>query len=139
LLDGAPPNVIQKSVVGRHQQTWKLREHLLVTTDNSGSDSGIDLDLDTVNPLNPGDPLDSYFPSGTQFKEYRDGLTVQEEGCNQPLRYHRFFCIEKQNHDSDIEPYVQDIIITGEVGTRSFIALIKLTQRSSGTFGMGPI
>jgi hypothetical protein len=117
LLEGAPPNVIQSSVIGRHQQTWKLREHLLVTTD-SDSDSGIELDLDsstTVNSLNPGDPLDAYFPAGTEIREYWDGLTVQEPGCDRPLRYQRFSANEAQKRDIDD---VQDIIITGEVGTK---------------------
>ena len=125
MLDGAPPDIIQRSVVGRHQQTWKLREHHLVTTDGSGSDSGIDLELDTVKPVNPGDPLNSYFPSGTQFKEHRDGLTVhwQEAGCNRALRYQRISSIEAQKLDGDAVSYVQDIVMTGEVGTRSSIAL----------------
>jgi hypothetical protein len=125
LLDGAAPHVIQRTAVGRHQQTWKLREHLLVTIDNSSdSDSGIELDLDnnnnnTVNSLNPGDPLDAYFPAGTQIKEYRDGLTVQEPGCDRAFRYQRISTIEAQKRDIDDVAYVQDIIITGEVGTRT--------------------
>ena len=116
LLEGAPPHVIQRTVEGQHQQMWKLREHHLVTTDSSDSDSGIELDLDTVNSLNPGDPLDAYFPAGTQIKEYRDGLTVQEPGCDRALRYQRISTIEAQKRDADAVDYVQDIIITGEVG-----------------------
>ena len=122
MLEGAPPNVIQRSCVGRHQQTWKLREHLLFTTDSSSdSDSGIELDLDssntTVNSLNPGDPLDAYFPAGTEIKEYRDGLIVQEPGCDRPLRYQRFSADDaRSKRDIDDVNYVQDIIITGEVG-----------------------
>lgn len=83
--------------------------------DSSDSDSGIELDLDnkTVDSLNPGDPLDAYFPVGTQIEEYRDGLTVQEPGCDRALRYER---IEAQKRDVDDEAFVQDIIITGEVG-----------------------
>ena len=123
MLGGAPPNVIQRSCVGRHQQTWKLREHLLFTTDSSSdSDSGIELDIDsssanTVNSLNPGDPLDAYFPSGTDIKEYRDGLIVKEPGCDRPLRYQRFSANEvRSKRDIDDVACVQDIIITGEVG-----------------------
>ena len=125
MLDGAPPNVIQKTVVRRHQQTWKLREHLLVTIDSSSdSDSGIELDLDnttSVRSLNPGDPLDAYFPFGTQIKEYRDGLTVQEPGCDRALRYQRMSTIEAQKRDVDDVAYVKDIIITGEVGTQNIL------------------
>lgn len=125
MLEGAPPHVIQRTVVGRQQQTWKLREHLLVTIDNSSdSDSGIELDLDNNNnSLNPGNPLDAYFPAGTQIKEYRDGLTVQEPGCDRVFRYQRISTIEAQKRDIDDVAYVQDIIITGEVGTQ--------TQKSS--------
>ena len=120
MLQGAPPNVIQKAVVGGHQQTWKLREHHLVTMDNSDSDSGIGLDLDsnnnTVDTLSPGDPLDAYFPAGTQISEYRDGLTVQEPGCDRALRYQRVSStVEAQKRGVEDEAFVQDIIITGEV------------------------
>lgn len=141
MLGGGPPNVIQKSIVGRHQQTWKLREHHLVAADTSGSDSGIDMDLDTVKPLKPGDPLSSYFPSGTQLKEYRDGLIIQEAGCNQVLRYQRASSIEAQKHDSDTMSYVQDIIITGEVGTERCLTSITHNAHTfvSGTFGLGPV
>ena len=132
MLEGAPPNVIQRSVVGRHQQTWKLREHHLVTTtttsdSSSDSDSGIELDLDnkttTVNhSLNAGDPLDAYFPAGTQIKEYRDGLSVQEPGCDRALRYQRFSANEAQKRDFEgVTSCVQDIIITGEVSTNKVL------------------
>jgi hypothetical protein len=61
--------------------------------------------------------LDAYFPAGTQIKEYRDGLTVQEPGCDRTLRYQRFSSNEGQKkRDIDDLAYVQDIIITGEVG-----------------------
>jgi len=113
LLLGAPPNVIQRTVVGRHQQAWKLREYHLVTIDVSGSDSGIELDLDTVKSLNPGDSLDAFFPAGTEIKEYRNVLTVQEPGCD-TLRYQRTSTVEAQKRDTDAVAYVKDIIITGE-------------------------
>jgi len=119
MLNGAPPHVIQRTAEGLHQQTWKLREHLLVTIDSSDSDSGIELeDLGNntvvVNSLNPGDPLDAYFPTGTQIKEYRDGVTVQEPRGGRALRYQRISTIEAQKRNTDAVVYVQDIIITGE-------------------------
>ena len=106
----------------------------MTSIDSSDSDSGIELDLDkttttttTVNSLNPGDPLDAYFPAGTQIMEYRDGLTVQEPGCDRALRYQRVSqaTIEAQKHDIDDVAYVQDIIITGEVGTKQKSACIN--------------
>lgn len=116
MLGGAPPTIIQKSLVGRHQQTWKLREHHLVAADPSGSDSGIDMDVDHVPPLRAGDPLRSYFPTGTQIREHRDGLTVQESGTGQVYRYQRTSILEGRKQEKDAaEPLVKDVIITGEV------------------------
>ena len=117
MLEGASPSVIQESYVRRHQQTWKLREHHLVITDDSDADSGIDLDLDTVSPANSGDPLNSYFLPGTELTEYWDGLIVREPDCDRAHRYQRIFSIEAQKHESDL--HVQDIIIIGEVDTKS--------------------
>lgn len=121
MLNGAPPNAIQKTPVGRHQQTWKLREYHLVAADGSGSDSGIDVDVDFVDPLMPGGPLGSYIPTGTRLKEHRDGLIVQEAGCNRVLRYKRASSTEPQEYDSDAVLHVQDIIITGEAGRNLFL------------------
>lgn len=102
--------------MGRHQQTWKLREHHLVAADPSGSDSGIDMDVDHVPPLRAGDPLRSYFPTGTQIREHRDGLTVQESGTGQVYRYQRTSILEGRKQEKDAaEPLVKDVIITGEV------------------------
>ncbi len=114
LLAGAAPPVIQKSVVGRHQQTWKLREHHLVVNDPADSDSGIDVtESDRVIPFRGGDPLRSYFPTGTQIIERRDGLRVQNPANDQEFTYqrHSFSDLDEQNADQ----IVQDIIITGEV------------------------
>lgn len=118
MLAGASPTVIQKGVVGRHQQTWKLREHHLLAFEHSDSDSGIDMDVDSVTPLRAGDPLRSYFPIGTQIREHREGLTVQGSGSSQIRRYVRASALETQSNSDDPPPRVQDIIITGEVGLR---------------------
>lgn len=118
MLAGASPTVIQKGVVGRHQQTWKLREHHLLPFDHSDSDSGIDMDADSVTPLHAGDPLRSYFPIGTQIREHREGLTVQGSGSPHIRRYLRASALETQANPEDRPPCVQDIIITGEVSLR---------------------
>lgn len=117
LLSGAPPVILQKSLVVRHRQTWKLREHHLLAAGSSSSSSNTDLGIDltatssinTDSPLSAGDPLRSYFPAGTHIKEDKRGLEVQEPG-KEPLRYRR------SSHDGyDKKTCVQDIIITGEV------------------------
>uniref|UniRef100_A0A8H8CFX1 Uncharacterized protein n=1 Tax=Psilocybe cubensis TaxID=181762 RepID=A0A8H8CFX1_PSICU len=114
MLAGASPTVIQKGVVGRHQQTWKLREHHLLAFEHSDSDSGIDMDVDSVTPLRAGDPLRSYFPIGTQIREHREGLTVQGSGSSQVRRYVRASASDSRSNLDEPGPRVQDIIITGE-------------------------
>lgn len=134
LLAGASPPVIQKSVVGRHQQTWKLREHHLVVNDPADSDSGIDVtESDRVIPLRGGDPLRSYFPTGTQIIERRDGLRVQNPADDQEFTYqrHSFSEMHKQNA-RQTDATVQDIIITGEVSCfTNSMAEAELTDQIS--------
>ncbi|KAF5353489.1 hypothetical protein D9756_007959 [Leucocoprinus leucothites] len=115
LLGGAPPHVLQKSVIARHQQTWKLREYHLVTPDISSSDSGIDLDMDlNIVPLPAGDPLRSYFPNGTHIKEDREGITVLAPHRSGSIRYQR--APRNIPHPSKREEAkkVADVIIMGE-------------------------
>ncbi|PPR05093.1 hypothetical protein CVT24_010080 [Panaeolus cyanescens] len=111
LLGGAAPGILHRSVLGRHPQTWKLREHHLLAVDPCGSDSGIDIDDDDVTPLTAGDPLRSYFPIGTQIRENREGLIVQEAESNKVIRYRRISSLDKAKMDSS---RVLDVIITGE-------------------------
>ncbi|KAJ7756335.1 hypothetical protein B0H16DRAFT_1721931 [Mycena metata] len=116
LLRGAPPPVLQKSVIVRHRQTWKLREHHFVV--NSDSTSPEDEVAADTNPLSAGDPLRAYFPFGTQIIETRDGLEVRDPNRLAELRYYRPASISKEQKDklADKGPQgqVQDIIITGE-------------------------
>ncbi|PPQ95781.1 hypothetical protein CVT26_015921 [Gymnopilus dilepis] len=115
MLAGASPTIIQKGVVGRHQQTWKLREHHLLSTDHSDSDSGIGMDTDDVTALRGGDPLRSYFPTGTQLREHKDGLTVQDSDSTEVRRYHRTSALPSlENATDEQKPRVKDIILTGE-------------------------
>ncbi|KAL0574035.1 hypothetical protein V5O48_007919 [Marasmius crinis-equi] len=107
LLQGAPPQLLQRNLVGRHRQTWKLREHHLISSDPSQSDSGVELDEnDDVEPLSAGDPLRSYFPTGTFIREHAWGVEVREP-YKEPLRYRRAAA-------GTCKSSVVDIIITGE-------------------------
>ncbi|KAK0440161.1 hypothetical protein EV421DRAFT_812487 [Armillaria borealis] len=108
LLSGAPPPVLQKSLVVKHRQTWKLREHHLLATEPV-TDSSVPTSIDDFDPLSPGDPLRSYFPTGTHIKEDRDGLEVREPGGKEPLYYKRACFLQP-----DEQRHVCDIIITGE-------------------------
>ncbi|KAJ7699321.1 hypothetical protein B0H17DRAFT_306909 [Mycena rosella] len=129
LLQGAPPPILQKSVIVRHRQTWKLREHHFVVGTGAtssvpvhsrqGPDLGIDGDVGHDNPLSAGDPLRAYFPTGTHLIETRDGLEVRDPNRPTELRYRRAPGLTRgkgDEHGDDVPPpaQVQDIIITGE-------------------------
>jgi len=117
MLAGASPTIIQKGVVGRHQQTWKLREYHLLASEHPDSDSGIEMDVETVNPFPAGDPSRSYFPIGTQIREHMDGLSVRDPRTNEIQTYqHGFLSINVSNKECH---RVKDIIITGEVSQYS--------------------
>lgn len=98
-------------MVVRHRQTWKLYEHHLLAFDASRSDSGIGVECDSVEPLPSGDPLRSYFPTGTQISETRDGIDIHLPDRNDVLHYRRASSIGQEEKGVP----VQDIIVTGEV------------------------
>ncbi|KAJ3569108.1 hypothetical protein NP233_g5270 [Leucocoprinus birnbaumii] len=115
LLGGAPPHVLQKSVVARHHQTWKLREHHLEVSDISSSDSGVDLGMDSnVVPLPAGDPLRSFFPNGTHIKEDRDGITIHTPHRSGSIRYQRVPHLTPHSSKRKEIKKVADVIIMGE-------------------------
>ncbi|KAJ6578800.1 hypothetical protein DFH09DRAFT_347906 [Mycena vulgaris] len=134
LLQGAPPPILQKSVIVRHRQTWKLREHHFVA-DNGAINAvplptgsvqqpgpvGLGSNLgDSANPLSGGDPLRAYFPTGTHIIETREGLEVRDPSRPAELRYNRAIpgphvpARESEGRDGQPQVQVQDIIITGE-------------------------
>jgi hypothetical protein len=114
ILQGASPPVLQGSAIARHRQTWKLHEHYLMGTDPL--DSGLEVDLDLPEALSVGDPLRSYFPPGTQIREHRDGVEVEEPGRQDILLYQRAGVNGSQYLEVDQgKAYIQDIVITGEV------------------------
>ncbi|KAL0952617.1 hypothetical protein HGRIS_006868 [Hohenbuehelia grisea] len=116
LLSGAPPPVLEKSMVVRHRQTWKLREYHLLSADPSHSDSGIEMDSDNVDPIPAGDPLRSYFPTGTHISEHPGWIEVRESRDKPPLLYHRAASARVGANDADCkgQSCVLDVIITGE-------------------------
>ncbi|KAJ7146189.1 hypothetical protein C8R44DRAFT_690496 [Mycena epipterygia] len=139
LLQGAPPPILQKSVIVRHRQTWRLREHHFMGNGPplpgnnsgqtaSGGSTAAEVD-DDAHPLSAGDPLRAYFPTGTHIIETRDGLEVRDPTRAADLRYRRAtlgFDVPAKNENSanddtniNIGPsqpphQVHDIIITGE-------------------------
>ena len=117
LLAGAPPSVVQRSIVGRHKQTWKLREYHLLSEDLHESNPGINIDRD-LEPLPGGDPLNSYFPEDLQIRETWEGLTIQHLHSNKKLVYHKSRLSPRSPQNSGYgnpSRKVHDIIIAGEV------------------------
>ncbi|THV03500.1 hypothetical protein K435DRAFT_962385 [Dendrothele bispora CBS 962.96] len=122
LLSGGGPSVLTKSVVIKHRQTWKLREHHLLSCDVSTNGDREPECGTAPHPLSPGDPLRSYFPAGTQFEETDDGLKVHEPG-KIPLEYRAAAKLNwdrksggriVKNKDQWLKARVLDVIITGE-------------------------
>ncbi|KIL64648.1 hypothetical protein M378DRAFT_78064 [Amanita muscaria Koide BX008] len=109
LLAGASPNILNKSMVVRHRQTWKLREHHLVDEGNITSVDGLGAGQSA--PLSPGNCLRSYFPSECQIKEDRDGVYVQEPERHCNLHYRR---ASYTSNSGPAAPSVKDVIIIGE-------------------------
>lgn len=123
LLDGASPDILQGCKVVCHRQTWRLREHHLLSNGASTSDSGAEMDREAeLCPLSAGDPLHSYFPVGSLVKEDRDGIRVQEPGKRGVLHYRRASFVRSEAHPAK----VKDIIITGEVCATHLLHLNKL-------------
>ncbi|KIK55507.1 hypothetical protein GYMLUDRAFT_205384 [Collybiopsis luxurians FD-317 M1] len=127
LLSGAPPHFLQSILVAQHKQTWKLREHHLLSHPSlisSDSDSCLsqsaDSEDDYPEPVSPGNALHAYFPVGTHIEETLEGVKVTEAGPGKkPLFYER--CGPSQEKPKPEEGgkgtarrRVLDIIITGE-------------------------
>ncbi|KAF5325951.1 hypothetical protein D9611_001011 [Ephemerocybe angulata] len=95
MLGGGSPQQLQNSMIGRHQQTWKLAEWHLVESDEP----------ERSEPLPWGDPLRSYFPAGVKLTISDNSLVVQGPGSDEPLLYHKA---------GSTKGKVVDVIITGE-------------------------
>jgi hypothetical protein len=115
LLSGAPPPTLNKSLVARHQQTWRLHEyHLLLPSDVDESDTAAAVPEDPqYKPLSPGDPLRAYLPSGLSYEHKHGGIRVYEPGREVDTFYHR--CPEPEQVTSAYTKRVREILIAGEV------------------------
>lgn len=102
LLSGAPPPTLHRSLVARHQQTWKLREYHLLgpeepnepnsNADNTNNNNTMHNVPDRYRPLSMGDPLRAYLPTGVDISVVGGGqerLEVREPGRREMLVYHR--------------------------------------------------
>ncbi|EIW56489.1 uncharacterized protein TRAVEDRAFT_170434 [Trametes versicolor FP-101664 SS1] len=104
LLSGAPPTVLQRSLVAHHPHLWKLREHHLYAVDGPGTSE--------VRPLAPGNPLRGYLPNSCQYSESSDGVTITESGREEPVFYTSLASLQKM--DEPPPGRLADVFITGE-------------------------
>lgn len=106
LLSGAPPSVLQRSLVAQHRQTVKLYEwHLLEEEDPVGPRS--------VRPLMAGNPCRAYVPDDLTVHEAGDTLELTEPGATEPIAYQSWASIKRDG----TEGKVRDIILTGQVSS----------------------
>ncbi|KAI9058779.1 hypothetical protein FKP32DRAFT_1597105 [Trametes sanguinea] len=104
LLSGAPPTVLQRSLVAHHPHLWKLREHHLYVTD--------DPEASDVRPLAPGNSLRGYIPNSCDFAETSEGVVVKDGGRSEPVLYRSWSSIQKD--DAPPPGKLVDVFITGE-------------------------
>ncbi|KAL1664616.1 hypothetical protein GGF50DRAFT_54462 [Schizophyllum commune] len=108
LLAGAPPNTLQRSIVVRHRQTWKLREYHLQLPPDGPASFGARVPL--------GSPLRSHVPRDVRMEEDEDGLTVTDAN-ERVYRYARPKAGDEgstRTEDGASRGPICDIIIVGE-------------------------
>jgi hypothetical protein len=99
MLSGADPSTLQRSLVVRHQQTWRLREYYLYSSSSS-------------DPLSDGDPLRAWLPVEATFESSPNGeLSVWDPITGLYVTYN--------SKDSNVRGEgeggeVKDVLITGE-------------------------
>ncbi|KAI0049022.1 hypothetical protein FA95DRAFT_1489902 [Auriscalpium vulgare] len=113
LLSGAPPPTLHKSLVARHQQTWRLREyHLLLPEAVEGTDASEAASADKYKSLTPGDPLRAFLPPGLTIEYEPDGIKVKEPSRLVETFYHR--SPERTRVTEMYTKRVREILVTGE-------------------------
>lgn len=110
---------MNKSLVARHNQTWRLHEyHLLLPPDLDESAEGARvLEHPRYKPLSPGDLLRAYLPHGLTVEQDHDdndnvGLRVYEPGRVADTFYHR--CPAPEQITAEYAKRVREILIKGQ-------------------------
>lgn len=105
LLSGAPPSVLQKSLVAQHRQTIKIREwHFIEPTVDPYAPR------EHTRPLAPGNPTRGYIPDGVEAYEHSDRLELLIPGSPKPCVYLPWSTVKKMN----AADRVVDVFLTGE-------------------------
>jgi hypothetical protein len=115
LLAGGPPS-IHRADVAQHRQTWRLREHHLLTM--AADSERLDEDQPMGMSLPSGEALSAYIPKHAFIQESDGRLLIQHQGKEHI--YHT--CISDGQGYAAAEEvpdgynrHVGDVIITGEV------------------------
>jgi len=111
---------LNKSLVARHNQTWRLHEyHLLLPSSLDESAEGARvLEHPRYKPLSPGDLLRAYLPHGLTVEQDHDdnddvGMRVYEPGRVADTFYHR--CPAPEQITAEYAKRVREILIKGQV------------------------
>ncbi|EIM79856.1 uncharacterized protein STEHIDRAFT_69028 [Stereum hirsutum FP-91666 SS1] len=130
LLSGAPPPTLHRTLVARHQQTWKLREYHLLGPEepnepqsgntNSNTNNTAQNVPDRYRPLSMGDPLRAYLPTGVDISRCPGLLSVPTTDPPNPLTSNA--SPPPTTAQDEIEPVAQtayqrrvrDVLIKGE-------------------------
>ncbi|KAI0742868.1 hypothetical protein C8Q80DRAFT_1191188 [Daedaleopsis nitida] len=103
LLSGAPPTVLQRSLVAHHPHLWKLREYHLYDPEDPGAPG--------VWPISPGNCLRGYIPNGCQIMQNADSMDIREPGAPS-VRYTSWASIQKAAEKP--QGRLIDIFVMGE-------------------------
>lgn len=106
LLQGAPPSVLQKSLVAQHRQTLKVREWHFVAPEPDAHAHG----AEPPRPLGAGNPSRGYVPNEIEISEHSDHLELLLPGQKRPVVYLSWASVQRQG----LQDRVQDVFITGE-------------------------
>jgi len=104
MLSGASPAALQRSLIVRHWQTWKLREYYFYSSSSTPED-------EPQEPLSEGDPLRAWLPQEATFAEPTPGiLKVWDPVVRKVLQYSR----RSESPEAEGKGEVLDVIIKGE-------------------------
>lgn len=106
LLTGAPPSVLQKSLVAQHRQTIKVREwHFLEPAPDESPTKK------SLHPLPPGNPARGHVPDAIGIHEYSDRIELVIPTQRKPIVYYSSATMRKMG----AADRVSDVFLTGEV------------------------
>ena len=117
LLSGAPPSVLQRSLVAQHRQTIKVYEWHLIEPESDDDEYEAKGRRAAVVPLPPGNPNRAYVPDGLVVNELPEALELSVPGRCGPIIYQACNSMKKLKRGRGV-----DVFLTGEVSLLPLIA-----------------